>query len=262
VSQFRSNWTVNNVTGVYTAHIPSPTGIPSDPALSGYGVLQSKELAEKLITLDPPIDRYYSSPFYRCIQTLYPTLDKLCLLHPAEPEPKIWAENGVGEWYGKARWDHPSPAEPELLKELFPRFNLDYEPKIIPSSNGETLAELHNRVAYALLKVIQDCDSAGIKAIIICTHAASLYAIGRALTGQMPEDVTEEDFRPFTCGLTKFVRRPIKAREKIQSVQDWRGEGSPIPEVQWDDGNGIAGGWDCTVNGDCSHLSGGEERGW
>jgi transcription factor C subunit 7 len=25
---------------------------------------------------------------------------------------------------------------------------------------------------------------------------------------------------------------------------------------------GVGGGWECTVNGDCSFLSGGEERGW
>jgi len=50
----------------YTANIPSPTGIPSDPALAGYGVKQSEELAMHLQTLDPPIERFYSSPFCKC----------------------------------------------------------------------------------------------------------------------------------------------------------------------------------------------------
>ena len=32
------------------------------------------------------------------------------------------------------------------------------------------------------------------RAILICTHAATMIAAGRALTGRMPEDFTEDDF--------------------------------------------------------------------
>jgi transcription factor C subunit 7 len=191
-------------------------------------------------------------------------LDKLATLHPSEPEPKIYGENGVGEWYGMARFDHPSPAQPELLNRLLPRYDVNYKPAIVPSTKGETIGDLHNRTAYALHRIIQQCDEEGVKAIIICTHAATLYAIGRALTGRMPDDIGEEDFRPFTCGISKFVRRENATRqgENIAPVQPWQGEGSPIPTVHWRGGNGVGGGWDCVVNGDCSHLSGGEERGW
>lgn len=57
--------------------MPSPTGIPSDPPLAGYGVQQAKQLAEHVVKLDPPVDRVYSSPFYRCLETLAPTVEKL-----------------------------------------------------------------------------------------------------------------------------------------------------------------------------------------
>jgi len=74
---YRSNWVVDPSTGEYYANIPSPTGIASDPALASYGVEQAKQLAGKIVTLDPPIDVVYSSPFYRCLQTLKPTMEKL-----------------------------------------------------------------------------------------------------------------------------------------------------------------------------------------
>src|SRR5208282_6204832 len=99
---------------------------------------------------------------------------------------------GIGEWYGMARFDHPSPAEPHVLKGLFPRYDEDYQPFIKPIVNGEGINDLHDRAAYALHKIIEKSDKEGVKAIVICTHAATLIAIGRALTGRMPEDIGEE----------------------------------------------------------------------
>lgn len=91
---------------------------------------------------------------------------------------------------------------------------------------------------------------------MICTHAASLIAIGRALTGVMPRDVNEEDFKPFTCGVSKFVRLRVE-RAKLAR---W-GKGMDMPDIGWR-GKGVGGGWDCVMNGSCEHLSGGAERGW
>jgi transcription factor C subunit 7 len=261
--QFRSNWAVESSTGTYHSSIPSPTGIPSDPALTSYGAQQALELADKLVTLSPPIERFYSSPFYRCIQTLYPTLDKLAALYPERPEPKIYGEPGVGEWFGTARFEHPAPARPEVLRGLFERYEVGYRPVVVPDGRGESIEGLHDRVAYALERIIAECDREGVGAIVICSHAAPIYAIGRALTGRMPEDVAEEDFRPFTCGVSTFVRRGGARRsERWEPVEVWKGVGAPIPKVDWRGGRGVGGGWDCEVNGDCSFLSGGEERGW
>ena len=75
--QFRVNWTLNPATGEYYTNVPSPTNIPSDPPLASYGVEQAKQLAERVVTLDPPVGAIYSSPFYRCLETLKPTLAKL-----------------------------------------------------------------------------------------------------------------------------------------------------------------------------------------
>ncbi|CZT51748.1 related to transcription initiation factor [Rhynchosporium secalis] len=257
---FRSNWVVDPKTGEYSTSIPSPTGIASDPELAGYGVAQSKELAKHLKTLSPPIERIYSSPFYRCIQTITPIVTALSSTSTSPETTKIRGENGIGEWYGMARFDHPSPAEPTVLKKLFPHYDETYKPAIKPSVNGETIDELHDRAAYALHKIIEQCDSEGIKAVVLCTHAATLIAIGRALTGRMPEDIAEEDFRPFTCGLSTFVRRGKENVEK--RVKDWEGPEAFIPKLEWRGGRGVGGGWNLTLSGDCSFLSGGEERGW
>ncbi|EHK98152.1 hypothetical protein M7I_6060 [Glarea lozoyensis 74030] len=205
---FRSNWVVEPKTGTYSTSIPSPTGIASDPALAGYGVEQSHELSTHLQTLSPPIERFYTSPFYRCIQTISPAVEAIAKT-ASDPETcKIRGENGVGEWYGMARFDHPSPATPGVLKKLFERYD-------------ET--------------------------------------IGRALTGRMPEDTAEEDFRPFTCGVSTFVRKNKEAKVEVPA---WEGPETKIPHVEWRGGNGVGGGWEITKSGDCSFLSGGEERGW
>ncbi|MCJ1430589.1 hypothetical protein MMC29_008507, partial [Sticta canariensis] len=75
---FRVNWTLNPATGTYYANIPSPTNIPSDPPLAAYGVQQSHQLATALAKIEnPQITQVYSSPFYRCLQTIQPFIDKL-----------------------------------------------------------------------------------------------------------------------------------------------------------------------------------------
>ena len=49
---------------------------------------QSHQLASALSTISPPIAHIYSSPYYRCLETILPTAQKLGL--------EIRADNGVG----------------------------------------------------------------------------------------------------------------------------------------------------------------------
>lgn len=174
-------------------------------------------------------------------------------------------EPGVGEFYGLARFDHPSPATIDVLNEHFPNLHAEKNPSIIPSKKGESIVQLHDRVAYALRHIIAkaDADPSGPKTLLICSHAAAMIAIGRALTGNMPEDYSEDDFNCFTCSFSKFVRRGVP--EKSDSPGDdarWSPDDPDVvPDIQWR-GKGVSGGWDCVINGDCSYLAGGEERGW
>lgn len=92
------NWVVDHKTGEYksTTLSSTPTGIPSDPALASYGEQQAAQLADTLVKLDPPIDVIYSSPFYRCLQTLKPAADQLFAPEGRLSGQKIRVENGLG----------------------------------------------------------------------------------------------------------------------------------------------------------------------
>lgn len=99
-------------------------------------------------------------------------------------------------------------------------------------------------------------------AIVICTHAAPLIAIGRVLTGRVPVEVGEDDFKTFTAGITRFERRDPRLPRQEDGAIKALCEEDRIPDVDWLNGKGVMGGWDCVLNGDCRHLEGGEERGW
>ncbi|PHH61823.1 hypothetical protein CDD81_7926 [Ophiocordyceps australis] len=249
---FRSNWTVDPATGIYSAYIPSPTGIPADPALTAHGVAQAKELARHLMTLDPPIEAVYSSPFYRCVETLAPFMRLHQEQYPHQ-EIKIVPEDGIREWFGSAPFHHPQPATADLLKSLFPAIDDSLVSVVVPSSRGETLAQLQHRIAVALRGIIARCDADGRRALLVCTHAAVVIMLGRILTGQVPASPDEEDFKAFTCGLSVYSRGDCR--------------GSPSAYLNGtcassETDRNIIGGWTCDLNSDCSFLSGGEERGW
>ncbi len=172
----------------------------------------------------------------------------------------VRGERGLGEWFGRAWFVQPSPADTaRLRREFYPWLDDGYASRVVPSEHGERIEELHDRVATALSMIVKDVDEEYVRmgradeevTILISGHAAPIIASGRALTGDMPEDYDEEDFRCFTCGLSRFVRRQSPPSEE----RDWQ-------EYYDDRAQGVAGGWDCVLNSDCSHLSQGEERGW
>ncbi|ROW04663.1 hypothetical protein VPNG_07466 [Cytospora leucostoma] len=222
--QFRSNWLVDPSTGDYSSHLRSPTGIAADPALTSHGVDQARELAAHLIKVDPPVDRIYSSPYYRCLQTVEPFVE-LWAKKDHVASPVIFGETGLAEWYGSAPFEHPTSAPPEKLKQLFPAFDTSYVPAAVPSRMGESIAQLHDRVAMTMDALIQHSDKSGVRALLICSHAATIIALGRVLTGNMPDTVETEDFRAFTCGLSVYRRR-----RSIPAVADEpTGRGFTVP---------------------------------
>lgn len=249
--QFRSNWLVDSTTGSYHAAVKSPTGIAADPALTAHGIGQAKQLAAHLVTLDPPIGRVYSSPYYRCLQTVEPFV-RLATTSAAVRDPLlVRCETGIAEWYGTAPFEHPTPAPLETLGSLFPGLlDPSYQPALVPRRRGESIDQLHARAARAVRAIIEQCDRDGVRAVLLCSHAATLIALGRVLTGSMPDHVGEGDFNAFTCGLSVFRRRHDVAATANADGQNGQ------------DGLRPRGGWDCVLNSDCSFLVGGEERGW
>ncbi|KAF5677892.1 transcription initiation factor [Fusarium heterosporum] len=255
---FRSGWSVDPLTGVYSASIRSPTGIPADPALTSHGVSQAKEMGKHLMTLDPPIDAVYSSPYYRCLQTITPFVElKQQQLNnelniQGSATATICPEHGIGEFFGAAPFDHPIPASPDRLKELFPAYDDTCVSVITPSRKGETIKDLYVRVAAAMQGIIDRCDAEGKRAVVLCTHAAVVIALGRVLTGRIPDAVEEEDFHAFTCGLSRYRRRGTR-RSSVANPNESQASVSERSSV---------GEWQCELDSDCSFLSSGEERGW
>lgn len=231
---------------------------------------QAKELAAHLKTVQPPVERIFSSPYYRCLQTVQPFVQ--LLEEDQSAKPAIFGETGLSEWYGSAHFEHPTSAPPAKLKALFPAYDSGYVPAVAPARTGETIAQLHERVALTLDAIIQRCDDMGVRAVLLCSHAATIIAIGRVLTGNMPENVETEDFRVFTCGLSTFRRRQPAAATKATGEQSATatprglrvdaGRHAGRSALEWKSGAGVGGGWICEVNSDCSFLSAGEERGW
>ncbi|KAG7137115.1 Transcription factor tau 55 kDa subunit like protein [Verticillium longisporum] len=277
---FRSNWLVDPATGDYSSSIRSPTGIASDPALTAHGVDQAKELGAHLLTVSPPIEAVYSSPYYRCLQTITPFVELKAeevqrqtsassvtvagatnaageTVSTQSAATSIRPESGIAEWYGAAPFEHPTPATAEVLKPMFPRYDETYRTAVVPAVKGETIEGLYERVAAGVGAIIDQCDAEGIRAVVLCSHAATIIALGRVLTGEIPTAVDVEDFRAFTCGLSVFRRR----KNPPHTMSDVLAQGdSTCPS--WKDGKGVRGGWICTQNSDCSFLSSGEERGW
>ena len=182
---------------------------------------------------------------------------------------KLYADRRYySEFFGTAHFSHPPPASASDLKKHFSFIDQTYKPSIRPSPHGETLQALHDRHAYALHRTIQalDSDPRQPRALLICTHAAAMICMGRTLTGRMPSDATEQDFRCGTCALSRFDRRKRSSESETkfgQGIGLWNDEEpEAIPQLDWKNGKGVGGGWDCSVNGDCSFLTGGEERTW
>ena len=280
------------LSGDYSSHLRSPTGIAADPALTSHGVDQAEELAAHLIKVDPPVDRVYSSPYYRCLQTIQPFVSLWAEKDPAA-NPVILGETGLAEWYGSAPFEHPTSAPPEKLKQLFPALDTGYMSAVVPSRMGESIAQLHDRVAMTMDALIRQCDKSGVRAMLLCSHAATIIALGRVLTGNMPDNVETEDFRAFTCGLSVYRRRgsipaaadnptgqqvTVPSRGNLEHINASPPHDAGSPDscscssnpvdhsspksVKWKDGKGVGGGWVLETNSDCSFLSGGEERGW
>lgn len=184
---------------------------------------QANELAAHLVTVNPPIEAVYSSPYYRCLQTISPFVERKAQEHQQQqqggkdtsatqdgPRPAtttIRPELGISEWYGAAHFEHPTPAPAAVLKSMFPHYDEQYESSVVPAAKGETIQELYQRLAKAAAAIIDQCDAEGRRAVILCSHAAPIIALSRVLTGQVSEKPETHDFDAFTCGLSVFRRK-------------------------------------------------------
>lgn len=201
----------------------APTGTPRDPPLSKYGVDQAHETATFLSSLS--VDAIVSSPLYRCLETAAPLSRTTGL--------DIRVEFGLGEWYLPVkRGLHPRSRQPQELIEWFPTIDVSHPNQLYPTQRGETKEQVHDRaeeVLRLLIKEIEKDDK--IRTAVFFTHAATNIACGRALVGDRGRDI-----RSGTCSIGTYNRIGGTEQER----------------------DGL-GRWEMTTNGDCGHLSKGEE---
>ncbi|UKZ80693.1 hypothetical protein TrVFT333_008456 [Trichoderma virens FT-333] len=231
---FRSSWSVDHTTGVYSASIPSPTGIAVDPALTAHGVDQSRQLAQHLMTT--------ITPFVELQQEKQHHGQRTSAGSDAPLPPPSYGLNTESA---------------SVLKSLFPAFDESYVSAQHPPKRGETLAQLQARLTATMQSIIDRCDAEDRRAVVLCTHAAVVIMLGRILTGDFPETVDADDFRAFTCGLSVYRRRLNNRDEGLREKGDL-----PDKEPNPSAAAAAVGGWSCEANSDCRFLINGEERGW
>ena len=270
----RNHWIVDTIDGEYRAAQLNPTGIATDPALDQAGLEQSKQLAgylAHLLQLDTTGKRIviYSSPYYRCLQTIAPTIS---LLRADGWRDSVRVEAGFSEWFGTVAFDHLPPLDPAHLHARFLDFvHPTYQSQSVPSNGPEGYEELKTRVHTALASSILHAESTArseartedkITLVIVC-HSAAVVVLGRLLTNHCPQDITTDDFKCFLAGVSRYEKLP--SEQKSRGVAPPRGDGSghhTSDEQSQDRHPSPYGRWTIRDNSTCTHLSTGEEGGW
>jgi broad specificity phosphatase PhoE len=142
-----------------------------DPPLSPQGFDQAASLVEKFSSIT--INRIYTSPFLRTIQTADPLARSLQL--------SIQLEWGLCEWLCQS-WTSELPKTTpinELITD-YPCIDTTYQSLVIPCY-PETTDQLDARIAMLADKLIQCNDDRHIVAI---AHKGSALGLAAALTGE------------------------------------------------------------------------------
>ncbi|KAI0724507.1 histidine phosphatase superfamily [Cerioporus squamosus] len=172
---FRKNWVTDDWKSV--------TGLPRDPTLADFGVLQAKELAQYFLSLpeDQRPTAIFSSPYYRCLETAKPSAEALKL--------PLHVEHGLSEWYSPAAPGtglHPRPASASALRAHFAEIDDSWQSIYYPSRKGEDIPGLHDRsreLMQALVPAVEERFGGKHKRILLVTHAATAIALTRELVG-------------------------------------------------------------------------------
>ena len=229
---YRSNWLPEN------EQLPILTGVDSDPQLAPHGVEQSKQLA-KFISgeLSPKPELLFSSPMYRCVQTVNPTALALDL--------DIFIEFGIGEWFKRNRGQIPRPLEARDMKKYFSRVSERWDSHTMtPSQEGETEEEIFKRCAEFWPKFIPKVEQRfpNVECILLLGYAASKITLGMTLMGY------------------KNNRDYLKAEDNGDGKTTRIQAGTcSLDQYKLDESTGK---WHLKINGETSYLQNGTEMNW
>lgn len=129
----------------------------------------------------PIPEKIVASPWYRCVQTAAPLALKL--------GKQIHLDHGPAEWYSHAAPGtglHPRPimdGAASMSKHFPPGLiNEEYTSTVYPSRKGESLREVHERLDLFAKTFVRRMDEEGVRSVVIFAHAATVIALGRAVS--------------------------------------------------------------------------------
>ncbi|PVG03371.1 phosphoglycerate mutase-like protein [Serendipita vermifera] len=212
---FRLNW--------QTTIWKSPTGFPRDPPLAAYGEEQAIELATYFSSL-PENERptaIYSSPYYRCLQTAYPTSVALKL--------PIYVEHGLGEWYSPVKANtglHPRPVSAAELKPYFDTIDTNWAPTYLVSRKGESVPDLYRRGEIFMDAFIRRVNEGGFggghERVLLVSHAATVITLAQALLG---DTTIGRELRVGCCTLSTLDKQGTAIQQDSIGSNVWTARG-------------------------------------
>ena len=160
---------------------------PYDPPLSEDGLIQAQELGQRLKS--EKISHIFCSPFLRTLQTAAPVAEILDL--------PLKLEAGLSEWLNP-EWMRATPETLPLqvLKKHFPRLDLGYTSRVIPTY-PESIEQLNERTEATARTLVEEFT----QDLLFVGHGASVCGTTAGLVGGSPF------INASLCCLVKLVRQ-------------------------------------------------------
>lgn len=160
---------------------------PYDPPLSADGLVQAKQLGQRLI--GEGIVHIFASPFLRAVQTANQVAEALDLT--------IKIESGLSEWLNPA-WMKTDPEKLpfNVLQAQFPRIDPSYTSRVI-AQYPETSEMVLDRTGETVQRLTAEFS----EDLLLVGHGASVVGTTQGLVAGTPE------INAALCCLVKLVRR-------------------------------------------------------
>lgn len=197
----RHGYSLGNEKGLITGHY--------DCDLAEYGIEQTKLLCGYMLA-NLEIDKIYSSPLCRAINTIKPVANALNL---PIIQDRDFIELAVGEWdgmlYEKLIKLHPKEFERWSNREK------GSKPK-----GGEEWEELYFRATKKIEQLIRENDN---KSIVICTHGGVIKCLCSYFFGKGEDGINELDWAS-NASITEVWHQDGKYDIKKFSFDDYLGK--------------------------------------
>ncbi len=197
----RHGYSLGNEQGLITGHY--------DCDLAEYGVKQAKLLCEYMLE-NIKVDKIYSSPLCRAVNTIKPVADALDL---PIIQDESFIELSVGEWEGILYED---------VAKLYPKEFTAWINKEEGAGpiGGETWETVYDRASEKIKKLATEEEG---KNIIICSHGGVIKALNCFFAGMKTTEMNDLDWAS-NASITEVWYDDGKFTIKRFSFDDYLGE--------------------------------------